>query len=129
MKRTGRILPEAVKSVFQKPATVTYPAERGEVFDQVRGRLVFEADKCIGCKICMRDCPAKAIEIEKIADKQFKAILRMDRCIYCGQCAESCPKSALDCSSEFELAGLTHEDMKVDIGPAKKVSVEKGTDV
>ena len=116
IKRTGTILPQAIKTMVGKPATVSYPAGRDEdAFKHVRGRLVFEAGKCIGCKMCMRDCPAGAIEIEKIADKQFKAVLRMDRCLYCGQCCDSCPKDALACTAQFELAGLSHESMKVDI--------------
>ncbi len=54
----------------------------------------------------MKDCPSNAIEIIKVADKEFKAVLHLDKCIYCGQCADSCNKDALHCSSEFELAGF-----------------------
>ena len=115
MKRTGKILPEAIKSLFRKPATVSYPAHRDDVFTNVRGKLVFDAAKCIGCRMCMRDCPAKAIEIEKVADKQFKAVLKVDNCIFCGQCVDTCPKDALHCTTEFELANFNRKDMKIDI--------------
>jgi len=115
MKRTGKILPEAIRALFKKPATVSYPAGREDVFSNVRGKLVFDSSKCIGCKMCVRDCPAKAIEIEKVADKQFKAVLQIDRCIYCGQCVDSCHKDALKCTTEFELANFDRKDMKVDI--------------
>ena len=116
MKRgTGKILPLALKSMMQKPVTVAYPADRSDVFTNVRGKLVFEAPKCVGCKMCVRDCPTGAIQIEQVGDKQFKAVLQMDHCIFCGQCADSCNKKAITCSTEFELAGLDRKDMKVDI--------------
>jgi len=115
MKRTGKILPQALKALFQKPATVSYPARREDVFSNVRGKLVFDAGKCVGCRMCMRDCPARAIEIEKVADKQFKAVLRIDSCIFCGQCVDSCHRDALRCTTEFELANLNRKKMKIDI--------------
>jgi len=115
MKRTGKILPQALRALFQKPATVSYPTRREDVFANVRGKLVFNKEKCVGCKLCVRDCPAKAIEIEKVADKQFKAILQIDHCIFCGQCVESCRMDALHCTTEFELANLSRKEMKVDI--------------
>ena len=115
MKRTGKMLPQAVKHMFQKPATVSYPASREDVFTDLRGKLAFEPHKCVGCTLCMRDCPAKAIEIIKVGDKQFKAVVQLDKCIFCGQCVMSCNKDALHMTTEFELAGLNREDMKVDI--------------
>ncbi len=75
--------------------------------DKFRGRLEFFQERCIGCKICMRDCPSKgAIEIEKVAEKKFEAHFRLDRCIYCGQCVDSCPKDALATTKDFELADV-----------------------
>ena len=115
MKRSGAILPEALKNVFKKPVTVAYPACRKDVFTGLRGKLIFDAEKCVGCKLCVRDCPARAIEIEKVEEKKFKAVLNIDHCIFCGQCADSCNKKALLCTEEFELAVLNRDDMKVDI--------------
>ena len=57
--------------------------------------------------MCERDCPASAIKITKIADKQFDCEVRLDRCIYCGQCAESCPKKALEMTEEIELGAAS----------------------
>jgi len=115
MKRTGKILPEALAALFRKPATVSYPARREDVFSNVRGKLVFDDKKCVGCRMCVRDCPAKAIEIEKVAEKQYKAVLQLDHCIFCGQCVESCHSGALECTAEFELAQLDRTNMKADI--------------
>jgi formate hydrogenlyase subunit 6/NADH:ubiquinone oxidoreductase subunit I len=109
------MVPQALQSLFAKPATMAHPENNKDTFEDIRGKLEFDASKCVGCKLCSRDCPAKAIEIVKVADKQFKAIVSLDLCIFCGQCVESCNRGALTSSNEFKLADLTREDMKVEI--------------
>jgi formate hydrogenlyase subunit 6/NADH:ubiquinone oxidoreductase subunit I len=83
--------------------------------ENYRGKLEFDASKCVGCNLCVKDCPAHAIEIEKTGEKQFKAIVYLDRCIYCGQCTDSCNRKALKCTKCFELAQLKRDKLKVDI--------------
>ena len=98
-------MPEVIKTIFKHTATVRYPYERTEIPPNFRGRIVFDGKRCIGCKMCMRDCPSKAIEIEKVGEaKVFKANFHLDRCIYCAQCVDSCPKDALSSTPQFELA-------------------------
>jgi len=63
--------------------------------------------------MCMRDCPAGAITIRKVADKVFEADIDLGKCIYCAQCVDSCPKKALEATSEFELASTDREKLKV----------------
>lgn len=105
-----------LQTLFKKPVTSGYPFVKTARPAHYRGKLIFTAEKCIGCKLCMRDCPANAIEIIKVADKQFKAIVHLDKCIYCAQCCDSCNKDALKCSPEYELANFTRESLTVDIG-------------
>ncbi len=110
MKHPGKILPEAVRMLWKKPATVKYPVEKVAMPENFRGKIKFNSQTCIGCKICMRDCPAKAVEISPTdKEKVFKAKFYLDRCIYCAQCVDSCPRKALSSSPEYELA---HYDRK-----------------
>ncbi|MDN5312808.1 MAG: H+/Na+-translocating ferredoxin:NAD+ oxidoreductase subunit, partial [Thermoanaerobacteraceae bacterium] len=48
-------------------------------------------DKCIGCTICAKNCPANAItgEVKK------KHVVNQELCIGCSICEEKCPKDAI----------------------------------
>jgi formate hydrogenlyase subunit 6/NADH:ubiquinone oxidoreductase subunit I len=107
---------EVLRSALRKPATVLYPAVKSPMPPKFRGRLRFDAGKCIGCLLCMRDCPTGAIVIRKVADKQFEADIDMARCIYCGQCVDSCLRHALETTEEFELAQLKRERLRQTYG-------------
>ncbi len=113
MTKPGKMVNEVLKTLFQKPATVRYPYEKITLPERFRGRIRFSANKCIGCKMCMRDCPSSAITITKVGDKQFQAEFDLDKCIYCAQCVDTCPKKALEITGEFELAQLNRSKLKV----------------
>jgi len=113
MRRPGKISKQIIQSLFKKPATINYPAIRSGMPEGFRGKLKFHPEKCIGCKLCMRDCPSGAIEIRQIGEKQFEARIDLGKCIYCGQCVDSCLKKALEITAEFELARLTPDELKV----------------
>ncbi|MCD6236220.1 MAG: 4Fe-4S binding protein [Thaumarchaeota archaeon] len=95
---------EALRNIFRKPSTVQYPFERREPAEGLRGKPVWNMDKCIGCGICSMVCPVKAVEM---IGKGKEAIIKhyLYRCIYCAQCAESCPVKAITMTTEFELSG------------------------
>jgi formate hydrogenlyase subunit 6/NADH:ubiquinone oxidoreductase subunit I len=113
MSYPGKMLSEVLSASVQKPATVQYPFVKVVMPPKFRGRLLFHAERCIGCRLCMKDCPANAIEIREVAKKRFEALIHLDRCIYCAQCTDSCNKDALEATPEFELAAFRHDQMKL----------------
>ena len=120
MKGPGKILPVALKNFVSKVATVSYPAapaDGGKQFPDMRGKIVHNPELCVGCTACVRDCTSNAIEIIKVADKQFKAIIYMDRCVFCRQCVDTCPKDAQLETKEFELAAFDKAALAVDSRP------------
>jgi ferredoxin len=66
-----------------------------------RGKIVYDRDTCIGCKMCNRVCPANAIEF--LPDTK-RVRIWITQCIFCGQCTDACPKDCLHMSDEFLLA-------------------------
>ena len=106
MKKHGVMIREVLRNFLRKPATVKYPAVAYKMPKHFRGKLKFYPEKCIGCKLCVRDCPTNAITIRKVGDKLFEAEIDFAKCIYCAQCVNSCRKDALEATEEFELAQI-----------------------
>jgi len=49
-----------------------------------------EKSECVGCGVCVQECPVDAIElVEEIAQ------IDMDKCIRCGICHDVCPQNAV----------------------------------
>ena len=107
------MIKQVLDSVLKKPATVRYPYEKAKMPDRFRGKIIFHPEKCIGCKLCMKDCPSDAITIRKVADKQFEAEFELNKCIFCAQCVDSCAKKALESTPEFELAQIDPKKFKI----------------
>ncbi|MDH7594081.1 MAG: 4Fe-4S binding protein [Methanomicrobiales archaeon] len=98
----ARYLPPSVteflKSVGRGEAKIHPPVETPPKF---RGKIVYDRDLCIGCTLCLRVCPAHAIEF---LPQTKKIRIWVTQCIFCSQCNDVCPKSALHMSEEFLLA-------------------------
>lgn len=103
----GTMLGDILKSFVSKPATVKYPQGAGDVPSKMRGKVIYDAETCTGCRMCVRDCPAEAIDIIILDRKAQKFVMHyhVDRCIFCGQCVESCRFGSISLSdTEWELA-------------------------
>ena len=118
--KIGKMIREVLRTGLKKPVTVLYPFTKVEMPKGFRGKLMFYKEKCIGCKLCMKDCPANAIVIRKVGEKQFEADVDLGKCIYCAQCVESCMKKALLASPDFELAQLQYKNLQVTLDDKSK---------
>jgi formate hydrogenlyase subunit 6/NADH:ubiquinone oxidoreductase subunit I len=112
-----------IKQLLSKPATNPFPARHmpksvtgllakvaaGKAAihppvpapNDLRGKIAYDREKCIGCKLCIRVCPASVIEFLPEAKK-----IRMyvARCTFCAQCVDACPVNALATTPDFLLA-------------------------
>ena len=96
----------------RKTATIRYPFQEAVRPERLRGKIEHDIEKCTGCGLCSRDCPATAItmvESTKTKTKK-KPEFRFDRCIFCGTCEAVCPKKAITMSTSFEMAAFDLKD-------------------
>ena len=106
MTKKARIPPMLKKMVaysVSKPATSRYPFAKVKLPENYRGQPIIDTKACIGCGLCSRECPAKAIEMVEVNGKKYPQ-LNLSKCIFCYLCAEGCPKNAIKNSDVFELA-------------------------
>jgi formate hydrogenlyase subunit 6/NADH:ubiquinone oxidoreductase subunit I len=113
------MLKDVLAALVRPPVTEKYPFERQPVPDRLRGKVTWDREKCTGCGLCTRDCPAEALEITVLdrKEKRFVMHYQVDRCLFCSQCVSSCPRDALSMShEEWELAALSKEPFDVYYG-------------
>ena len=91
---TTKLLEEVGKGNVQ----IIPPIETPEGF---RGKIQYDKEKCIGCKLCIKVCPTEAIEYK---EKEKKIKIYLSRCCFCSQCNDICPVKCLSMSDEFLLA-------------------------
>jgi NAD-dependent dihydropyrimidine dehydrogenase PreA subunit len=65
--------------------------------------VIVNIDKCIGCGVCVQDCPLGAIRLRK------KKASVDERCSHCGACVRICPEEALSIEDISLLEALQCE--------------------
>ncbi|MGE5138433.1 MAG: 4Fe-4S dicluster domain-containing protein [Rudaea sp.] len=122
--RIGVMLGDVARSLFRRPVTREYPSVKHPAPPTLRGALWFRPETCTGCGICVKDCPANAIELFTIDKKARRFVLTyyVDRCTFCAQCVKSCNNKSLGMApDQWELAALNRENLKAHFGKEEDV--------
>ena len=89
---------QALKNLFMKPATTSYPFEPASYPERMRGHVELVAEDCIGCGLCMSSCPPGAIRVDR--QEGIWSINRFD-CVQCESCVNACPKKCLKMAAGY----------------------------
>lgn len=123
--KIGSMFSDIFGSFFKKPVTEKYPFEKKPAPENLRGKLIYSPEKCTGCQLCVKDCPADALEllvVDKV-NKRFVMKYHADRCTFCAQCLESCRMNCMVMSNtEWEMAALNKEPFTVYYGREEDVA-------
>ena len=69
-----------------------------------KGKLVFRADRCKGCELCVMACPKKILKLDEInvnrKGNHPVTVIDEDACIACASCALMCPDGIINVYSE-----------------------------
>ncbi|NOX71076.1 MAG: 4Fe-4S dicluster domain-containing protein [Candidatus Micrarchaeota archaeon] len=102
---------EVLKRLVSRPVTTKYPDAPPETPEGLRGKVEWNRETCIWCKMCEMNCPANAISIDK-----EKKIWSIDtaKCIFCGRCNEVCPTKpkSVYLTKKIELATERKENLR-----------------
>lgn len=105
----------AISRALKPPMTLMYPDVVEQHPPGYRGIILYNYDKCIGCSLCARICPSRAIKMYRVpGDKRIRPGYDMGRCIFCGLCVDICPTNALDHAVIHDKAFYTIEEMVMD---------------
>lgn len=119
---------EAISQLFSKPSCAMYPAVPSEAAPNYRGRIVYHADKCIGCGMCERVCSGNAITrtVEKTEEgDKITLTFNLGSCTFCATCADFCSRKAIELSGDYHMVATKEEDLLVTGSFIKKPPVKK----
>ncbi len=115
--------------------TIQYPEQRredlpveqgGMEYSNFRGVHRLNRDengrvKCVACMMCPTLCPANCIHIEAAESpwddrEKYPKKFEIDelRCIFCGMCEEACPVDAIELTTEYDVVGMSRQEMIFD---------------
>ena len=94
----------ALKNLFSKPVTTSYPFAPAQYPERMRGHIEIDIENCISCGICARSCPPGALTVDRAAGTW--TIQRFD-CVQCGNCVNVCPKKCLKMAPGYTTPDTT----------------------
>lgn len=105
MPRVLLLLRDLLSNLACKPVTVEYGVKTEPTpSDSYRGLHIVDIGACIGCSLCVIECPPGAIIMKTLpaqaGEKPRKyPVIHYDQCIFCYHCVDICPRHAYHVSN------------------------------
>ena len=94
---------KSLGNLFKPPVTIDYPLRPAEAAPAAyRGKVLVEADACVGCSTCAQVCVSNAIRLDD-ENEGIRLTVWHSKCTFCGLCGFYCPTGAITISNEWEL--------------------------
>lgn len=119
---------EAISQLFSKSSCAMYPAVPSEAAPNYRGRIVYHADRCIGCGMCERVCSGNAITrtVEKTDEgDKITMTFNLGSCTFCATCADFCSRNSIEFTRDYHMVATKEEDLLVSGSFIKKTPAKK----
>lgn len=75
--------------------TVDFPRSEAVISPSYQGVVIVDMQLCRGCGLCVRACPANALELLGNREDGWRMRVYHDRCAVCGLCELACPSGAI----------------------------------
>jgi len=117
---TAKGLSLTFRTMWKPAITVQYPREKLVPYDLFRGVLLFDANTCIACNLCVKACPSECIALENAVNPAGKKVAKvawytidLGKCNFCRLCEESCPTKPKSVwhSLDYELIFTNRDEM------------------
>ena len=125
-------LKRALGNLFRAPATEKFPAgEPPKAAEGYRGRIVYHADRCINCGMCLRvcapQCMTRTIKPLENGDQEITFTFDQSSCTFCSLCADFCSRKAIKLTDDYMIVGTTPDAFIVSGTFVKKAPPPKMT--
>jgi 4Fe-4S ferredoxin iron-sulfur binding domain protein len=89
------VIIKSLRNLLSLPLT----DKKGYVPKENRGKVMWDMEKCIFCRLCERSCPTSAITTVKGESQSVERF----KCIVCGECARICPTHTISMFSDYTV--------------------------
>lgn len=107
-------LKEALSNLFSKPSTVEFPKVNVDAKPGYRGRIAYDAEKCVNCGMCIKVCSPGAItrtfeDVE--GGEKITYEFDLTSCTFCGMCQDFCVEKAIQLTTDYHMVATDAKDL------------------